>query len=174
MDSLPQVGQFVGSLLFGSLTGLQCDHPEWGLVGKLATMSFCRSDLGCILLKTPAILLSTGGWQGVFHLHGALGFCWAVLWLSTAADGPSEDKRCSAGEQSYIEATLAAEAAACTARVQGEATTAGKQKETTAVGSAQVLSGARLALAIACSPPVWGIVIVQSFSSFTNYALDDG
>ena len=100
----------------------------------------------------------------MFHLHGALGFCWAVLWVSTAADGPSDDKRCSAGERSYIEATLAAvrrhdiaaiwvaffsrcqryrcgqEAAACATRVQGEATAAGKQKETTAAGSGQVLA----------------------------------
>ena len=47
MDSLPQVGQFVGSLLFGSLTGLQCDHPEWGLVGTLATttLSLLRPGL---------------------------------------------------------------------------------------------------------------------------------
>jgi MFS family permease len=184
MDSLPQVGQFAGTLLFGSLTGLQCDHPEWGF--------------GVF-----------GGWQGVFHLHGLLGLLWAVLWFAVikAADEPASDRRCSDAEREYIEAALAAEVASCvqnqadavddasnpqSAKLslysaadsedtdEREAASAGRSAagstagSTAGAGAGAGLSNMGLAIEILCSGPVWAIVIVQSFSSFTAFILDDG
>ena len=82
MDSMAPFGQYVGTLIFGSLAGLQCDSPEWPIFG---------------------------GWHGVFHLHGVLGVLWAVLWLSTSADTPALDPRHPAAERDGIEHALRAE-----------------------------------------------------------------
>ena len=178
MDSLPQVGQFAGTLLFGSLTGLQCDHPEWGF--------------GVF-----------GGWQGVFHLHGLLGLLWAVLWFAVikAADAPASDRRCSDAEREYIEAALAAEVASSVRHQAGTDDASNPQSvklslyaaadsedtdegtasaarsaagSTAGAGAGAGLSNMGLAIEILCSGPVWAIVIVQSFSSFTAFILDDG
>eukprot|EP01043_Picozoa_sp_COSAG02_P014897 COSAG02_NODE_622_length_19435_cov_3.242398_2_plen_432_part_00 len=151
MDSFPQVGLFAGALLFGSLTGLQCDHPEWPLVG---------------------------GWQGVFRLHGLLGLAWGLLWflIVCPADDPGSDKRCSNRERDYIESSLAVEVANC--RKQNNAAATIKPgcsaNDGAFKGTTIAMSSAQLALEILCSGPVWAIVIVQSCSSFTAFILDDG
>ncbi len=157
MDSFPQVGLFVGALVFGSLTGVQCDHPDWPLIG---------------------------GWQGVFRLHGLLGLVWVLLWFGIIRpmDDPASDRQCSDAERDYIQSSLAAEVKNCgeeennaAARIEHVCPADdGLLKGTTGVIMPRPLSTVRLALEILSSGPVWAIVIVQSFSSFTAFILDDG
>lgn len=79
-----QIGGHLGTLIFGGLSGWQCDHEDIVLIG---------------------------GWEGVFYLQGFIGLIWATAWYLIAAEEPSETSRCSAAEREYIQQALALEKA---------------------------------------------------------------
>jgi ACS family sodium-dependent inorganic phosphate cotransporter-like MFS transporter 5 len=83
LSAFPQVGGFMGTLVFEALAGWQCD--------------------------SPGLPLWLGGWEGVFLLHGMLGVAWVLLWLWAVHETPAAHPRCSAAERDYIAACLVAE-----------------------------------------------------------------
>ena len=62
LSAFPQVGGFVGTLIFEALGGWQCDHPS----------------------------AFFGGWAGVFHLQLVLGLCWVLLWAGVGHNTPRQ------------------------------------------------------------------------------------
>lgn len=85
LAAFPQVGGFVGTLLFESLGGWQCDHR-------------CDPDREpCSLL-----LFAFGGWEGVFILHAVLGVAWLMLWVRVGHDSPELHPRLAAAEAAYL------------------------------------------------------------------------
>ncbi|KAK6101021.1 Major Facilitator Superfamily protein [Brugia pahangi] len=48
-----------------------------------------------------------GGWPSIFYVIGTAGVLWCVLWFSYVSDRPSQSKRISKKELSYIENSLA-------------------------------------------------------------------
>ena len=94
LASFPQVGGFVGTLVFEALGGWQCDHryeepPTEGEGGSLSN----------------ALLWVFGGWEGVFVLHGCMGIAWLLLvWRNVGYDSPEQHPRITMAEAAYLRA----------------------------------------------------------------------
>ncbi|EJW72494.1 hypothetical protein WUBG_16598, partial [Wuchereria bancrofti] len=48
-----------------------------------------------------------GGWPSIFYIIGTAGVLWCLLWFFYVSDRPSQNKRISKKELSYIENSLA-------------------------------------------------------------------
>jgi MFS family permease len=64
-------------------------------IGTIIAMPICGT------LASSAI-----GWPSIFYIFGAVGICWALLWVFMGADSPSTHKFISEAEQLYIETNL--------------------------------------------------------------------
>lgn len=104
LSAQAQIGGYSGTLIFGALSGWQCDRAFtsslWRFLGLVSDRMLAIAEP-----ELPLI----GGWEGVFYLHGVMGVIWFLLWNRIAQERPATAHRCSAAERAYIEDALLVE-----------------------------------------------------------------
>jgi hypothetical protein len=74
----------------------------------LVSSAFVGAQVGTIIAMPVcgALASSSIGWPSIFYVFGALGICWALLWVFLGADHPATHRFISKAEQAYIETNL--------------------------------------------------------------------
>ncbi|XP_011178029.1 putative inorganic phosphate cotransporter isoform X1 [Zeugodacus cucurbitae] len=75
---------------------------------SLATYIFSGAQFGTVLMlgSSGALASSSLGWPSIYYIPGALGLCWALLWLWLGASSPSDCKAITNVEREHIESSL--------------------------------------------------------------------